>query len=111
MREGSSNLRIRLSPNFLNLIDKSTLENFVASRLFGLKHVLMSKDTEFYVFAILILTSQNHNISFDELTAKYDDLDNKMRALNPEPLIHMLEKTINSRNHLAEYQFCERPWF
>lgn len=71
----------------------------------------MNKDTEFYVFAILILTSQNHNISFDELTTKYDELESKMNAMDPEPLIHLLEKTLNTQNHIADYHFCERPWF
>jgi len=71
----------------------------------------MSKDTEFYVFAILILTSQNHNISFDELTEKYDELESKMNSIDPDPLIGILEKTLNTSNHAADYQFCERPWF
>ena len=92
-------------------MDQSILENFVVPKLFGLKHVLMNKDSEFFVFAMLILIGQNYEVSFDELSQNYQKLEDKMAVFEPDSLIPFIEGQINNESRLYGYRFCERPWF
>jgi hypothetical protein len=111
LKENSEPLKIRLTPNIMNMIDHSLIENFMVSKLYGLKHVLMSKDSEFFVFAMLILTGQNYDVSFEDLSQKYKDLESKMAVFEPESVISHIENNLNDENRYYGYRFCERPWF
>lgn len=103
--------KFRFTPNFLELMDQTIMEEYFTKALVCLRDVLMSPKNEMSLYSLIILSKPKIEITVENLKKELLKLENQMNQFAPDQVIEKIESLLNNEHRLYEYTMDEKPWF